>query len=180
MSLRRGFKTEENQIATDVRRELGLSDIAPLNPWKLAEHLAIDVLALSELAGEAPSILYFMNEGCDIFSAITIFLGTTRLIVHNDKHSKGRQSSNIAHELSHALLQHPPMPPLSELGLRNFCREFEEEANWLAGVLLISERAALHIARQKLDLATAADEYGVSLKMVQYRLNVTAAYKRVR
>jgi Zn-dependent peptidase ImmA (M78 family) len=180
LSFRRGFKTEANQIATEIRSELGLSQIAPLNPWALSEHLAIDVLPLSGMLDEAPSVAHFLGAGCDTFSAITIFAGTARLIIHNDRHSKGRQSSNIAHELSHALLQHPPMPPLSDLGLRNFNKDLEDEANWLAGVLLIPERAALNIASQGLDHAVAARQYGVSPKMVQYRLNVTGAYKRVQ
>jgi len=181
LSFRRGFKTEANQIATEIRGELGLSQFDPLDPWVLSEHLAIDVLPLSEMRGEAPrAVAHFFGEGCNIFSAITIFHGTTRLIIHNDRHSKGRQSSNIAHELSHALLQHPPMPPLSELGLRNFNKDLEDEANWLAGVLLIPEQAALKIARQRIDLTEAASQYGVSTQMVNFRLNVTGARKRAQ
>lgn len=180
MSFRRGFKTEANQIATEIRTELGLSKIAPFDPWALAEHLAIDILPLSGMLNEAPSVTHFLNEGRDTFSAMTVFHGTARLIIHNDKHSKGRQNSNIAHELSHALLQHPPMPPLSELGLRNFDKNIEDEANWLAGALLIPEPAALNIVRQRIDLAMAASQYGVSSQMVSYRLNVTGAYKRVQ
>ena len=179
MSLRRGFKAEANKIAAEIRSELGLTKIAPLDPWALSEYLAIEVLPLSEIRGEAPAVEHFLGDGCDAFSAMTIFSGTTRLIIHNDRHSLGRQSSNIAHELSHALLQHPPMPPLSELGLRNFNKDFEDEANWLAGVLLIPEDAALSIARHQLDLNVAASKYGVSIQMARYRLNVTGARKRV-
>lgn len=180
MKFRRGFKTEANQIATEIRTELGLSKIAPFDPWALAEHLAIDILPLSEMLNEAPTVTHFLNEGQDTFSAMTVFYGTARLIIHNDKHSKGRQNSNISHELSHALLQHPAMPPLSELGLRNFNPKLEDEANWLAGTLLIPEPVALNIARQKLNINAAAYQYGVSTQMVQYRLNVTGAYKRVQ
>ena len=180
MKLRRGFKTEANQIATEIRAELGLSHVAPLDPWALSEHLAIEILPLSNMVSEAPSVTHFLNGGINSFSAITIFYGTARLIIHNDRHSRGRQNSNITHELSHALLQHPPMPPLSELGLRNFDQNLEDEANWLAGVLLIPERAALNIARQKLSVDIAAERYGVSTQMVQFRLNVTGAHKRVQ
>jgi Zn-dependent peptidase ImmA (M78 family) len=180
LKLRRGFKTEANQIATEIRAELGLSQFDPLDPWILSDHLAIEILPLSEMVNEAPSVTHFLNGGNYTFSAITIFYETARLIIHNDRHSKGRQNSNITHELSHALLQHPPMPPLSELGLRNFDRNLENEANWLAGVLLIPEQAALNIARNKLNVNLAADKYGVSTQMVQFRLNVTGAYKRVQ
>lgn len=178
MSLRRGFKAEANRIASDIRSELGLSKLAPLNPWALSDHLAIEVLPLSKIREEAPAVEHFLGEGRNTFSAMTIFSGPARLIIHNDAHSQGRQSSNLAHELSHALLQHPPMPPLSELGLRNFNKEFEEEAAWLAGVLLVPEAVALNIARQGLNLDVAANKYGVSSQMIRYRLNVTGAKRR--
>ena len=34
--MRRGFKTQANQIAREVRGELGLGPTDPLDPWKLA------------------------------------------------------------------------------------------------------------------------------------------------
>jgi hypothetical protein len=47
-------------------------------------------------------------------------------------------------------------------------------------VLLITEEAAVAVARGNLPVAVAASRYGVSEQMLQYRLNVTAAYRRVR
>ena len=56
----------------------------------------------------------------------------------------------------------------------------EEEANWLAGVLLISEDAALAIVRNGLSFEAAASQYGVSTPMVRFRVNMTGARRRVR
>lgn len=179
MTLRRGFKTEAKQLAAEIRSELGLSPIDPLDPKALAEHLAIDILPLSDFMEEAPAVMHFLEEGVGVFSAITIFFDTARFIIHNDRHSEGRQRSNLAHELAHALLQHQPMPLFSDLGLRHFNKDMEDEANWLSGTLLVSEQAALHIARSEIEVNSAAELYGVSTKMLQYRLNVTGAYKRV-
>ena len=51
----------------------------------------------------------------------------------------------------------------------------EEEAQWLAGALLISDEAALSIVRRKLSLQDAAQLYGVSVDMIRGRMNVTGA-----
>src|SRR5260370_1706656 len=99
------------------------------------------------------------------FSAVTVFRGFERTILHNESHSPGRQSSNLAHELSHALLLHPPAPALDSLGCRDWDPVLEMEADWLAGALLIPDEAALHIARRGLDEQSAADNFGVSLPM---------------
>lgn len=181
MALRRGFKTEAEELAREVRSELDLGSVDPLNPWRLAQHLLIPVIPLSDYNVVEPSVVkQFGFVEKDAFSAVTIFDGSRRMIVHNDFHSERRQASNIAHELSHGLLLHPPSPPLSELGMRNWNQDIEDEANWLAGVLLIPEEAALYIVSRDLSDSQAGKIYGVSTDMVRFRVNVTGAIKRVR
>lgn len=179
-NFRRGFKKEVNEIAREIRRELGLHPADPLDPWKLADYLAIPVLTLKQFAKEAPKAFeLFRGLEEDAFSAVTVFHGSARVIVHNNFHARVRQASDLAHEISHALLLHPPMQAFDALGCRNWNDEFESEANWLAGALLISEEAALRIVRDDLDPQYASAKYGVSQKMLQFRLNVTGAHKRV-
>lgn len=179
--LRRGFKTEANDIARELRRELGLRDIDPLDAWKLAGHLEIAVVPLSDFQNDAPNAAYFFRRvDREAFSALTIFDATSRIVVYNDSHSRGRQASDISHELAHAILQHPPIPALDHRGCRNWDATLEEEAAWLAGALLISEEAALMIARSGMSLEDAATRYGLSTGMVRFRLNMTGARARVR
>lgn len=178
-SLRRGFKSEANEIARVIRWELGLRPTDPIDPWTLVDHLGIPVVALSELRREAASaVKHFSASEPGAFSAMTVFRGPKRLIVYNDSHSRGRQSSDITHEAAHALLLHPPAPALDAYGCRMWDRTFEDEANWLAGSLLISEEAALEIARSGMPVELAAQAYGTSRDMVQWRMNVTAARRR--
>ena len=180
MKLRRCFKTEANAYARDFRAELGLGPHAPNCPSRLARHLAIPVLPLSELNGEIPEVVgFFSTQGRDAFSAATVFRGVRRLVVHNDSHHLHRQAANIAHELSHGILGHPPSPPLNDNGCRNFDSEIEDEANWLGPAILVSEEAAIHIARQKIHMTEACQSYGVSDELMRMRLNVTGAYSRV-
>src|SRR5213594_4340183 len=108
MGYRRGFKTEANSTADEVRRELGLGALDQLDPMALAAHLEIPVLALSELAEEAPGVMHLLRVEPSAFSATTVFAGAHRMIVHNDGHAPARRNSNITHELSHALLLHEP------------------------------------------------------------------------
>jgi Zn-dependent peptidase ImmA (M78 family) len=122
---------------------------------------------------------YFLSTNRGDFSAVTVFRGFERTILHNDSHSAGRQASNLAHELSHALLLHPSTPPLDSRGCRDWDPVLEEEAEWLAGALLISDEAALHIVRSEMPLDEARTHYGVSQKMLQFRLNVTGARVRI-
>ncbi len=182
MALRRGFKTEANEIALEVRSELGLRPIDRLDAWALARHLDIPVHPLSALRQQAPAALrHFSEVHPAVFSAVTVFNGATnRAIYHNDAHSPVRQASNLAHELAHGLLLHPPTPALDDRGCREWDRDIEDEATWLGGALLITEQAALSIVRRGLSMSQAAAIYGVSEQMVGYRLNLTAARRRVK
>jgi hypothetical protein len=183
MALRRGFKSETNEIAREVRLELGLAPVDPLNPWQRASHLAIPVRPLSILRntldnGPLFAVHHFGSTAPERFSAVTVFVGNRRFIVYNDVHSRGRQSSDLGHELAHALLLHPAAPALDEHGCRKWDPVMEEEANWLGGALLVSEEAAVSLARKAVPLAKAAFAYGVSEQMMEWRMNVTGARKR--
>jgi Zn-dependent peptidase ImmA (M78 family) len=61
-----------------------------------------------------------------------------------------RQRSNIAHELAHCFLGHDCTAPLADDGERSRDSEVEEEAVWLAGVLLVPNEAAIHIVQNAL------------------------------
>jgi Zn-dependent peptidase ImmA (M78 family) len=180
MALRRGFKTEANEIAREIRAELNLKSAEPLNPWRLAEHLAIPIIPLSAWRRHIPEAVVHLSEiEPESFSAVTVFFGTKRVIVHNDAHSRGRQAADIAHELAHALLGHPPSAAIDERGCRYWNEDLEDEADWLSGALLVSEEAALAVALSKQSVPEAARVYGVSKAMMQWRLNVTGAYQRI-
>lgn len=178
MTYRRGFKTEANSIALEVRSELGLSVLDPLDPRRLADHLAVPILSLSEIAADRPIVKHLITVEPDVFSAVTVFNGTQRTIVHNDGHSPARQNSNLAHELAHGLLQHPPTPALDDRGCRHWSQTIEDEASWLSGILLVTEPATLEIAKGRWSQAAAAEHFGVSVPMIRFRVNATGAVAR--
>jgi Zn-dependent peptidase ImmA (M78 family) len=137
----RGFKTAAAELANDTRDELGLGPLDRLDPNALAELLAIPVITLGDLAHDRPGIRHLLEVEPDAFSAVTVFQGTRRTIVHNDGHSLARQNSNLGHEMSHGLLHHPPTPALDDSGCRVWDQDIEDEAGWLAGCLLVTEQA---------------------------------------
>ena len=74
--MRRGFKTEANRMAREVRKELSLSPTSPLDVWALAKHLGIPVRPLSDFHEEAPlAVDLFMDTWDEVFSGLTVFKG---------------------------------------------------------------------------------------------------------
>lgn len=179
MAMRRGFKTEANALAADIRRELSLQALDRLDPFRLAAHLEIPVVSLSAMRSAAPAAAHLLDVEPEAFSAVTVFCGRRRQIVYNDTHSIGRQNSSIGHEAAHGLLLHEPQPAVDHRGCRLWNQEAEEEADWLAGVLLVPEDAALAVARGWKSEPDAAAHFGVSDQMLTYRLNITGARLRV-
>jgi Zn-dependent peptidase ImmA (M78 family) len=180
MGFRRGFKTEANGLAADVRAELGLGMFDALNPHALADWLEIPIVRLSEFVDEAPAVAHLLEVEQEVFSAVTVFAGPRRTIVHNDAHAHTRQHSNLAHELAHALLLHPPTPALDNVGCRHWDQDVEDEASWLGGVLLVPESAAIAIAKGRWTAPDAAEHFDVSPAMIRFRLNATGAVRRVQ
>jgi hypothetical protein len=180
VAYRRGFKAEANAYAREFRAELGLEPHDPLCPWALAGHLGIPVLPLSAFAADAPGAVgHLTGPGRAVLSAVTVLRGRRRLIVHNDAHHPRRQAANIAHELAHGILGHPPAPPLDERGCRHFDRTLEAEADWLGPALLVSEEAALHVVESGISVGEAAGVYKVSVALLEMRIGVTGARRRV-
>jgi Zn-dependent peptidase ImmA (M78 family) len=174
----RGFKTHAERISMEMRGELGLEAEDRLDPILLAEHLAIPVLGLRALAAFGASrdvIAHFYGPGSGDFSAATVFRGSRRGIVLNDRHALTRRASSLAHEISHVLLEHEPRPIRGADGCRDWTPEAEREASWLGAALLVPRPAAVLIARSGESSAVAAARMGVSLDLMDWRLSETGA-----
>lgn len=179
MTLRRGFKSEANAYARDLRAELGLAAHSPLCQWRLNEYLGYRVLPLSSYVDDLGNkALHFTTpRGQKEFSAVTIYTEDGPLIIHNDWHNPKRQAANLAHEAAHGLLHHKPSA-LFDGSKRAYDAAMEEEANWLGPALLISDEAALLIANRQYSLEQASELYHASIELVRFRLNVCGAFRR--
>ncbi len=170
-----GFKTYIKNVAKDLRTDLGLSQFCSLDPLLACEFLGIPLLRLSGLRDQPDIVAHFSGPAQAEFSAITGFDGPRRFFLVNDSHHPHRQRSSLAHELGHALLQHPPAPLVSGDGVRAFDGEIEEQAAFFSGVLLVPDEACRMILKQEMSLPAASLRFGVSESMVDYRLNASGA-----
>jgi Zn-dependent peptidase ImmA (M78 family) len=62
--------------------------------------------------------------------------------------------------------------------LTGYDRLQEEEVNWLAGCLLLPRDTLVYIKRRRIELADAAAIFGVSRRMLSYRLAATGVNRQ--
>lgn len=170
-----GFKTYIKGVAVELRKDLGLSLFCAVDPVTACDYLDIPLLRLSDLSGHSRVVDHFSGPAQSEFSAATGFDGSRRFFIVNDSHHPHRQTSSLAHELGHALLQHPPAPVLTGDGVRAFDGEIEEQAAFFSGALLVPDEACRMILKQGISTADASQRFGVSESMIGYRLNTSGA-----
>ena len=182
---RRGFKTWSEQTALRARQKLKLPASSPLDPFRFADLLGLSVVTPTELSDLAVDVRQrLVHDHRDCWSAITVTDGASHLIVVNPSHARTRLNSSLAHEIAHIILGHEPsmmfMSPNSGMALRTHNEEQEEEANWLAGCLLLPREALMLIRRMGKSAEDACLEYGVSSAMLRFRFNVTGVDVQLR
>lgn len=180
----RGFKTWCEQFAKDKRTELGVSPSDPLNPFSLADKLGYCVWFPSEIEGLSAESANSLAQADGGWSAVTIVVKGKTSIILNALHSKGRQASDLMHEMAHRILGHEPYEmEVSESGvmlLSAYDKQQEEEADWLSGCLLLPREALFYIKKAGMEEIEAAKAYGVSVSMMKYRMSMTGINKQFR
>ena len=180
MALRRGFKSEAERIAEGVRADLGLTAAQPVTPEALADLLGVELRAGDELI---PRSRFEALEDLqhDAFSACTFRPSEEQaVVVFNPCSQNSRRASDVAHELSHVLLDHE-LSRIETLGDINFlsCDAVqEEEAAWLSGCLLLPRPLLLAEARKGSTASEVGEKYDVSEAMARFRLNVTGVLRQ--
>ena len=182
---RRGFKTWAERTSLRVRQKLKLLPSSPLDPLRLAELLGVSVVASSDLSDLPEDVRRrLVNDHRDCWSAITVTDGHGHLIVTNLSHAQTRLNSSLAHEIAHIVLSHEPsmmfISANSGIALRTHNEEQEDEANWLAGCLLLPREALVTIRRIGRSDEEVCSEYGVSPAMLRFRLNTTGVDVQLR
>jgi Zn-dependent peptidase ImmA (M78 family) len=180
--VRRGFKAEAERLADRTRAQLGLQPHSPLAVRDLARRLRVEVYAADELIDRARiEELDAVQPGA--FSAATFHLPDGRTVtVYNPCRESSRTNSDLAHELAHLLLNHD-VRELQQIAGHTFftCdREQEDEANWLAGCLLLPRPLLLKEVSAGADAATIARKHDVSLPMARFRINTSGVRLEVQ
>lgn len=173
----RGFKTWCERLSLQHRTALKLQPTDPLDARTLANYLNVLVWFDYEVPNLNVSVLNILKMDSSSWSALTIPHGKSFLIILNSSHSAARQSSDLTHELSHIIRGHEPSRvDVSEdnmMLLHTFDRKLEDEANWLAGCLLLPREALLLARKKRLPDDQIMERYRVSSEMLQYRIRVS-------
>jgi Zn-dependent peptidase ImmA (M78 family) len=181
--LRRGFKSWCEKASAGYRRDLGLLRHAALDPRALSAHLAIEVFYPEEIPGlDAGALHHLIRVDPDSWSAVTLVVSTTTIIILNSAHPLTRQNSSLAHELAHIILRHSPTQaffgPGGALMMKEFNASQEAEADCLAGILLVP-RDALLVMLNQMDEPSLASYFGVSLDLFKMRKNLTGVERQL-
>ncbi len=180
--MERGFKTRCEEMSRSLRAELGLNPADPLLAEQLASYLGVYLWSVEDLGLPPADVTQLVHNDPDSWSAITVSASGRDAIILNPNHRRGRYSSDVMHELAHLLLGHDPSTMFfageENQALRGFNRATEEEANWLAGALLLPRDALVRLRAQKRPREVACDEYGVSERMLEFRLRVTGVERQ--
>ena len=183
--MRRGFKAWCEATSAEYRQTLGIAPAAALDPRRLAKHLGVRVTTpkgIPTLSADARRQLTVTDPKS--WSAVTVAHGDRRLVILNSGHSPARQAISLAHELAHLILNHSSdRTRLSAQGVLfrgSFNRDQEEEADWLAGCLLVPRDGLLAAYRPNGSDKRLAARFGVSADMIRRRLRMTGVLRQMR
>jgi Zn-dependent peptidase ImmA (M78 family) len=116
---------------------------------QLAAHAGAEVKCADQLTNVAKlQALEEIQPGA--FSACTFTIDDRHVIVYSPLASPGRRQSDIAHEVAHLLLGHA-VKIIQQVGGLSFFTcdpDEEQEANWLAGCLLLPRQLLYAAARR--------------------------------
>ena len=176
--MRRGFKSWSERTSGEYRSQLGLNLAEALEPRELADHIGVLVWTPRDVPGlSTGSIEQLTETDPSSWSAVTVAAGGHHLIIVNSAHAHTRQRSSLAHELAHVVLNHRPAEArVSEEGFLfrdRYDTEQEEEADWLAGALLLPREGLLSVYRRNSSSEVIGRHFVVSTKFVDWRLRTT-------
>jgi Zn-dependent peptidase ImmA (M78 family) len=179
--MQRGFKTAAEAIATELRDEMALSASDRLDCTALAGHLGIEVEPVTSLLDHGATVKAVECMVSEMgFSAMTVYRGTKCKIFYNPEHAKTRTANSVAHEISHVVLEHEPGPVLTRKGTRYWNQTQEDEADWLAGALLVPREGALRWLAAGGSMTDGAAQFGVSAQLFSWRAHHTGVVMQLR
>ena len=179
--MRRGFKSEAERLAADLRQRVGCAEEDSAELEIVAKSLGVRMLAADQLVDRS-RLAELAELQPDSFSAATFRLPSgERVVVYNPLHEPGRTRSNQAHELSHIILDHD-VRTIERVGNLKFLTcdvQQEEEADWLGGCLLLPRALLLKAAWKGLNAEQVAARFQTSVPMARFRLNASGVLVQV-
>lgn len=144
----------------------------------MAIHLGVTVWSVHDVEEmDVSDVSVLTDESDDSWAALTMRIGTENLVIYKPVSSQGRRNNVIMHELAHIILGHELADACimddGSLAPGNFDQLQENEADWLAGALLLPRPALMSIRRRGVPDQRAREHYMVSQEMLQWRVRMT-------
>lgn len=160
-----------------MRGRLRLAPTVVLDPAALAREMGVEIITPREVEGLSDEHRRrLLLDGRDHWSAGTIGINGTHVVVLNPTHAPTRQRATIMEELSHLHLGHVPSELLvvgGGVACRSFKKSQEKQAYGVGAAALVPIavlEAARGAARARADLAR---HHGVSEQLVVFREHIT-------
>jgi IrrE N-terminal-like domain len=183
--MRRGFKAFTERRSQEARKGLGLRVHAPIDARRFASAHGFIVWGPEDVPKLDPThVTQLLKTDPDSWSGMTVRVGPTSVIVVNTSHPIGRQSNTIMHEWAHVELAHKPSR-VDDFGnglllLSDYPKGDEEEADWLAGAMLLPREALLRARFAGSSAMQIATDFGVSEELVVWRLRMTGVNRQTQ
>jgi hypothetical protein len=182
-----GLKAKLKRDASALREELGLRPTDPLDCFTLCKCLGLEVLSFADLRAcmNLPEEMFwplYENQKGQVVSAVMVRRPVGEVVVYNESHPPVRIQSSIAHEVSHHLCGHQAMTysNVESEFFRGNSSDEDEEANHLAGYLLMPREGILSLAIEGFKIPQLADNYNVSTQMARWRYNTSGVARQIK
>ena len=166
------------EVVEEERTGLGLGPHDVFDPYALCAEHGIPVYTIDELPDASmQAVEHFTRNKTEKWSAAIIPAGAARIIVENPSHHPHRRRASIAHELGHLLLEHPfAEVVLSDSHADSFASNYEKQANFMAGELLIPQAAANAAAFGGWTNVQVSERFEVSTQFAQMQMKGPRVY----
>lgn len=181
MTLRRGFSANAERIAAALRDELGVGETAKLPLELAAKAYSARVVSAADLV-DVSRLVELERIQAFAFSACTFDVDGVAVIVFNPLRSEPRRRSDIAHELSHLILNHDltEIREVAGLPFRTCRSDQEEEATSLGGALLLPRPLLLRAVARGMGADEIAKAHSLTVEMARFRLNTTGVNRQIQ
>lgn len=169
----------------ELRLGCGLSALDPLDPEAFLASIGIIVWTPAEIPGIDPrDVEQLTARDPSAWSGATIREGDGIVIVINPAHPATRRTNTLMHEWAHIRLHHKPnRVDRSEAGLlllSEYPVEVEEEADWLAGAILLPRDGLIRYRARGWNSDAIGNHYGVSEQLTNWRLCMTGVERQLK
>lgn len=171
-------KAALGRLATEVRKDYGLSENLPFDPFHWSGENSIPFISLRDFTGDEAAMRRFLEEKPHVWSAALLRDGRRSFVIYNPERSGERIRSDLTHEVAHFEAEHDPSPAwtAADSSCGGTSKAQEEEAAELAGALLVPPEKAKIAAIRGIAPPIVASRYQVSVEMATWRMKMSGGY----